>query len=119
MVSHSYIIFIVVLIQTVAAVAFNTVTMYWCVSHRWVSFPELPYSRLFLNQKFSHKCLNINFGGFIIEVSIFRWFYFEVSIYFEVFEAVLHELFERDDIAKLSTVKQHCNYHCSVMLTHF
>ena len=36
-------------------------------------------------------------------------------MYFEVFEAVLHELFERDDITKLSTVEQ----HCSVMLTHF
>ena len=42
---------------------------------------------------------------------------FEVGIYFEIFEAVLHELFERDDITKLSTVEQHYNYHCSVMLT--
>ena len=36
----------------------------------------------------------------------------------EVFEAVLHELFERNDITKLSTVEQHYNYHCSVMFTH-
>ena len=28
----------------------------------------------------------------------------------------MHELFEHDDI-KLSTVEQHCNYRCSVMLT--
>ena len=47
----------------------------------------------------------------------FDGFIFEVSIYFEVFEAVLHELFERDDITKLFTVEQHCNYRCSVMLT--
>ena len=44
-------------------------------------------------------------------------FIFEVGIYFEVFEAVLHELFEHGDITKLSTVEQHCNYCCSVMLT--
>ena len=25
---------------------------------------HLPYSELFSNQKFLHKCLNINFGGF-------------------------------------------------------
>ena len=48
----------------------------------------------------------------------FDGFIFEVGIYFEVFEAVLHELFERDDITKLSTVEQRCNYRCSVMLTH-
>ena len=50
----------------------------------------------------------------------FDGFIFEVGIYFEVFEAVLHdhELFERDDITKLSTVEQHCNSRCSVMLTH-
>ena len=65
-----------------------------------------------------HKCLNINFSGFIFEVS---GFIFEVGIYFEVFVAVfvavLHELFERNDITKLSTVEQHCNHRCSVMLT--
>ena len=50
----------------------------------------------------------------------FDGFIFEVGIYFEVFEAVLHdhELFERDDITKLSTAEQHCNCRCSVMLTH-
>ena len=32
----------------------------------------VPYSGLFSNQKFSHKCLNINFGGFIFEVGIFQ-----------------------------------------------
>ena len=48
----------------------------------------------------------------------FDGFIFEVDIYFEIFEAVLHELFERNDITKLSTVEQHCNYRCSVMLTH-
>ena len=47
----------------------------------------------------------------------FDGFIFEVSVYFEVFEAVLHELFKRDNITKLSTVEQHCNYPCSVMLT--
>ena len=47
----------------------------------------------------------------------FDGFIFEVGIYFEVFEAVLHELFERDDITKLTTVEQHCNYCCSVILT--
>ena len=37
----------------------------------------------------------------------FDGFIFEGGIYFEVsFEAVLHELFERDDITKLSTIKQ-------------
>ena len=36
----------------------------------------------------------------------FDGFIFEVSIYFEVFKAVLHELFERDDITKLSTIEQ-------------
>ena len=41
-----------------------------------------------------------------------------VYVYFEIFEAVLHELFKHDDITKLSIVEQHCNYHCSVMLTH-
>ena len=46
----------------------------------------------------------------------FDGFIFEVGLYFEVFEAVLHELFERNDITKLSTVEQHCNYRCSVML---
>ena len=35
---------------------------------------DILYSGLFLNQKFLHKCLNINFGGFIFEVSIFQWF---------------------------------------------
>ena len=50
---------------------------------------------------------SIYFGGFI----------FEVGIYFEIFEAVLHELFERDDITKLSTVEQHCNYRCLVTFT--
>ena len=34
-------------------------------------YESIPYSGLFSNQKFSHKCLNINFGGFIFEVSIF------------------------------------------------
>ena len=48
----------------------------------------------------------------------FDGFIFEVGIYFEVFEAVLLELFERDDITKLSTVEQHCNYRCSMMLTY-
>ena len=32
----------------------------------------IPYSGLFSNQKFLYKCLKINFGGFIFEVSIFR-----------------------------------------------
>ena len=32
----------------------------------------LPHSGLFLNQKFLYKCLKINFGGFIFEVSIFQ-----------------------------------------------
>jgi len=36
----------------------------------------------------------------------FDGFIFEVGKYFKVFEAVLHELFERDDITKLSTIKQ-------------
>ena len=31
-----------------------------------------------------------------------------------VFVAVLHELFELDDITKLSTVEQHCNYRCAI-----
>ena len=31
----------------------------------------IPYSRKFSNQKFSYKCLKINFGGFTFEVSIF------------------------------------------------
>ena len=31
----------------------------------------LLYSWLFSNQKFSYKCLKINFSGFIFEVSIF------------------------------------------------
>ena len=81
---------------------------------------SIPYSGLFSNQKFSHKCLNINFGGFIFEVSIFRWFYFRSQYIFRSIssEAVLHELFERDDITKFSIIKQHCNYRCSVMLTH-
>ena len=48
----------------------------------------------------------------------FDGFIFEVGIYVETFEAVLHELFEHDDITKLSTVEQHYNYRCSVMLTH-
>ena len=59
----------------------------------------------------------------------FRWFYFrsqyismvlfsKLVLYFKVFEAVLHELFERDDITKLSTVEQHCSHCCPVMLTH-
>ena len=48
----------------------------------------------------------------------FDSFIFEVGIYLEIFEAVLHELFERDDITKLFTVEQHCKYRCSVMLTH-
>ena len=48
----------------------------------------------------------------------FDGFIFEVGIHFEVFEAVLHELFERDDITKLFTVEQRCNYCCLVMLTH-
>ena len=48
------------------------------------SLPSIvPYSGLFSNQKFLHKCLNINFGGFIFEVSIFQWLYFR---YFEIFE---------------------------------
>ena len=34
--------------------------------------PFILHSGLFSNQKISHKCLNINFGGFIFEVSIFR-----------------------------------------------
>ena len=29
----------------------------------------------------------------------------------------MHKLFESDDITKLSTVEQHCNYRCSVTLT--
>ena len=48
----------------------------------------------------------------------FDGFIFKIGIYFEVFEAVLHELFERDNITKLFTVEQHYNYYCSVMLTH-
>ena len=53
----------------------------------------------------------VYFDGFILEVG---------TIYFEVFEAVLHdhELFECEDITKLSTVEQHCNCRCTVMLTH-
>ena len=47
----------------------------------------------------------------------FNGFIFKVGLYFKVFKAVLHELFKRDDIIKLSTIKQHCNYPCSVMLT--
>ena len=74
----------------------------------------IPYSGLFSNQKFSHKCLNINFSGSVY----LDGFIFEVGIYFEIFEGVLHELSERDDITKLSTVKQHCNYCRSVMLIH-
>ena len=65
---------------------------------------ELLYSGLFSNQNFSHKWLNINFVGFI----------FEVGVYFEIFEAV----YDDTGITKLSTVEQHCNYRCSVMLTH-
>ena len=35
----------------------------------------------------------------------FDGFIFEVGINFEIFEAILHELFERDAITKLSTVE--------------
>ena len=46
----------------------------------------------------------------------FDGFIFEVGIHFEVFEAVLHQLIKHEDITKLSTVEQHYNYPCSVML---
>ena len=37
-------------------------------------------SGLFLNQKSSYKCLKINFGGFIFEVSIFRSIPFSILL---------------------------------------
>ena len=37
----------------------------------------IPYSGLFSNRKFSHKCLNINFGGFYFRS---QYIYFEVAI---------------------------------------
>ena len=47
----------------------------------------------------------------------FDGFIFEVGIYFEVLVAILHKLFECDDITKLFVIEQHCNYRCSVTLS--
>ena len=47
----------------------------------------------------------------------FDGFIFKVGIHFEVFLVVLHKLFESNNITKLSTVEQHCNYRCTVTLT--